>query len=59
MRSFRSGLAVLAFCVAMLTGVGKSGAILHHSHATLDDSIITTIINTIVDLESRMSLPPG
>ncbi len=59
MRSFRSGVAVLSLCVAMLAGVGKSGAIRHHSRATLDDSVITTIINAIVDLESRMSLPPG
>lgn len=59
MRRFRNGLAVVSLCAAMLIGAGKSGPIHHHSRATLDDSLITTIINVLVDLESRMSIPPG
>jgi hypothetical protein len=43
----------------MLAGAGKSGSIRHHSRATLDDSLITTIITVLVDLESRVSIPPG
>jgi hypothetical protein len=59
MRSFRNGLAVVSLCVAMLAGAGKSGAIQHHSRASLDDDIVTTILNILVDLESRVSIPPG
>jgi hypothetical protein len=59
MRSFRNGLAVVSLCAAMLIGAGKSGSIPHHSHATVDDGLITTIINVLVDLESRISIPPG
>lgn len=59
MRSFRNHLAVVSLCAAMLIGAGKSGTIPHHSRATIDDDIITTIINLLVDLESRASIPPG
>lgn len=59
MSNFRKGLAVVSLCAAMLVGGGKSGSIRHQSRATLDDSLLTTIINVIVDLESRISLPPG
>lgn len=59
MSNFRKGLAVVSLCAAMLVGAGKSGPVPHHSHATLDDSLLTTIINAIVDLESRVSIPPG
>ena len=59
MRSFRNGLAVVSLCAAMLVGAGKNGSIRHHSRATVDDGIITTIINLLVDLESRASIPPG
>jgi len=59
MRSFRNGLAVVSLCAALLIGAGKSAPVRHHSRATLDDDIITTIINALVDLESRMSIPPG
>ena len=59
MRSFRNGLAVVSLCAAMLIGPGKSGSIRHHSHATVDDDLVTTIINALVDLESRFSIPPG
>jgi len=59
MRSFRNGLAVVSLCAAMLIGAGKIAPIRHHSRATLDDNLITTIINALVDLESRISLPPG
>lgn len=59
MRSFRNGLAVVSLCAAMLIGTGKSGSIQRHSHATVDDDLITTIINALVDLESRISIPPG
>jgi len=59
MRSFRNGLAVVSLCAAMLVSVGKNAPIRHHSHATLDDDIITTIINVLVDLEGRVSIPPG
>ena len=59
MRSFRNGLAVVSLCAAMLIGGGKSAAIHPHSRATLDDDVITTIVNALVDLESRISLPPG
>ena len=43
----------------MLIGAGKNAPIRHHSHATLDDDVITTIINAIVQLEGRVSIPPG
>jgi len=43
----------------MLVGAGKSAPVRHHSRATLDDDVLTTIINALVDLESRISLPPG
>jgi hypothetical protein len=59
MRSFRNGLAVMSLCAAMLVGSGKSAPIQHHSRALLDDGLITTIINVLVDLESRFSIPPG
>jgi hypothetical protein len=59
MRSFRNGLAVVSLCAAMLVGAGKSRPISHQSHATLDDDIVTTIINIIVVLEGRVSIPPG
>ncbi len=59
MGNFRKGLVVVSLCAAMLVGAGKSGPIRHHSRATLDDSLLTTIINAIVDLESRVSIPPG
>jgi hypothetical protein len=59
MRSFRNGLAVVSLCAAMLIGAGKNAPIQHHTHATLDDDIITTIINAIVQLEGRVSIPPG
>lgn len=59
MRGFRNGLAVVSLCVAMLAGAGKSMRTRHQSHATLDDDIITTIINAIVVLEGRISIPPG
>ena len=59
MRSFRNGLAVVSLCVAMLAGAGKSGSIPRHARATLDDDIITTIVNAIVQLEGRVSIPPG
>ncbi|HEY2323313.1 MAG TPA: hypothetical protein VGJ82_10680 [Thermoanaerobaculia bacterium] len=59
MRSFRNGLAVVSLCAAMLIGGGKSVSIRHHSRATFDDDVITTIVNALVDLESRISLPPG
>ena len=59
MRSFRNGLAVVSLCAAMLIGAGKNGSIHHQSRATLDDDLITTIINALVDLESRFSIPPG
>lgn len=59
MRSFKTGVVVLSLCAATLVGAGKNGGIRHHSHAALDDDIITTIVNALVDLESRISLPPG
>ena len=59
MSSFRKSLVVVSLCAAMLVGMGKSGSIRHHSRTTIDDSLLTTIINTIVDLESRFSIPPG
>jgi hypothetical protein len=43
----------------MLIGAGKSAPIRQHARATLDDDVITTIINALVDLESRISIPPG
>jgi hypothetical protein len=43
----------------MLVGAGKNATIQHHSRATLDDDVITTIINALIDLESRVSIPPG
>lgn len=60
MSNFRKGLAVVSLCAAMLVGAGRSGPVPNHSRrATLDDSLLTTIINAIVDLESRVSIPPG
>lgn len=59
MSSFRKGLVVVSLCAAMLIGAGKSGSIRHHSRVTLDDDLLTTIINAIVTLESRFSIPPG
>jgi hypothetical protein len=59
MRSFRNGLAVVSLCAAMMIGAGKNAPIRHHSRATFDDDIVTTILNALVDLESRISLPPG
>lgn len=59
MRSFRNALAVVSLCAAMLIGAGKNAPIRHQSHATLDDDIITTIVNTIIQLEGRVSIPPG
>jgi len=59
MRSFRNGLAVVSLCAAMLIGAGRNATIPHHSRATLDDDVITAIINALVNLESRMSIPPG
>ena len=59
MPSFKKGLAVVSLCVAMLAGAGKNATIRHHSRATLDDDLVTTIINVIIDLESRFSIPPG
>jgi len=59
MRSFRNGLAVVSLCAAMLIGAGKSAPIRHHSHATLNDDVITAIVNAIVQLEGRVSIPPG
>ena len=59
MRSFRNHLAVVSLCAAMLIGAGKSGSIRHHSRTAVDDDLITTIINLLVDLESRASIPPG
>lgn len=59
MRRFRSGVAVLSLCAAMLIGAGKGAAIRHHSRAVLDDDVITAIINALVNLESRMSIPPA
>jgi hypothetical protein len=43
----------------MLALRGKSALVRLHAHATLDDDVITTIVNALVDLESRISLPPG
>jgi hypothetical protein len=43
----------------MLVGAGKSASTRHHSHATLDDDVITTIINSLIQLEGRISIPPG
>jgi hypothetical protein len=59
MRSFRNGLAVVSLCAALLIGAGRGGSIQHHSRATVDDDLITTIINLLIDLESRASIPPG
>jgi len=59
MRSFRNGLAVVSLCAALLIGAGGNRSIRHHSRATLDDDIVTTIITVLVDLESRISIPPG
>lgn len=58
MPRFKKGLAVVSLCAAMLAGAGKN-AIPHRSRVTLDDDLLTTIINAIVDLESRFSIPPG
>jgi hypothetical protein len=43
----------------MLIGAGKNAPVRHHSHATIEDDVITTVINALVQLESRLSLPPG
>jgi hypothetical protein len=43
----------------MLVGAWKNAPIRHHSHATLEDDVITAIVNAIVQLESRVSIPPG
>jgi hypothetical protein len=59
MRSFRNGLAAVSLFAAMLVGAGRSAQVQHHSRATLDDDIIATIINAIVVLEGRVSIPPG
>ena len=59
MGSFRKALVVVSLCAAMLASTGKSASIRHHSRATLDDDIITTIVNAIVQLEGRVSIPPG
>jgi hypothetical protein len=59
MRSFRNGLAVVSLCAAMLVSAGKNGSMQHRSRAGVDDGLITTIINVLVDLESRFSIPPG
>ena len=59
MRSFRNCLAVVSLCAAMLAGAGKSGSMQHRSRAAVDDGLITTIVTVLVDLESRMSIPPG
>ena len=48
MRRFRIGLVVVSLCAAMLAGTWKAGAIRHHSRATLNDEIITTIIKAII-----------
>ena len=59
MRSFRNGLAAVSLCAAMLIGAGKNAPIRHHSNAALDDDIITTIINVLIQLDGRVSIPPG
>ena len=59
MRSFKNGLALVSLCAAMLIGAGKNAPVRHHSHATIEDDVITTVINALVQLESRLSLPPG
>jgi hypothetical protein len=59
MRSLRNGLAVASLCAAMLAGAGKNATIRHHSRATLEDDVITAIVNALVELESRVSIPPG
>jgi len=59
MRSFRNGLAVLSLCVAMLAAGAKNAPVRHHAGATLDDDIVTTIVNALIELDSRISLPPG
>ena len=59
MSSFRKSLVVVSLCAAMLVGAGKSGSIRHHSRTSFDDDLLTTIINAIADLESRVSIPPG
>jgi hypothetical protein len=43
----------------MLIGAGKNAPVRHHSHATIEDDVITTVVNALVQLESRLSLPPG
>ncbi|HEY2323314.1 MAG TPA: hypothetical protein VGJ82_10685 [Thermoanaerobaculia bacterium] len=48
-----------SLCAAMLAGAGKNATIRHHSRATLEDDVITAIVNAIVQLESRVSIPPG
>lgn len=59
MRSFKNGLALVSLCAAMLIGAGKNAPVRHHSHATIEDDVITTVVNALVQLESRLSLPPG
>lgn len=59
MSRFKKGLVVVSLFAAVLVGAGKNGATSHHSRATLDDDLLTIIINAIVDLESRVSIPPG
>ena len=59
MRSFKNGLALVSLCAAMLIGAGKNAPVWHHSHATIEDDVITTVVNALVQLESRLSLPPG
>ncbi|HEX7191274.1 MAG TPA: hypothetical protein VF381_06850 [Thermoanaerobaculia bacterium] len=59
MLSFRKSLIVVSLCAAMLVSAGKSGPIRYHSRATIDDDLLTTIVNAIVNLESRFSIPPG
>ena len=59
MRSFRNGLAAVSLCAALLAGAGKNAVVRHHSHATVEDDVITAIINAIVQLEGRVSIPPG
>lgn len=58
MSNFRKGLVVVSLCAVMLAGAAKRGSTRHHSRA-FDDDLLTTIINAIVNLESRISIPPG
>lgn len=59
MPRFKQCLVVVSLCAAMLAGAGKNAALQRHSRATLEDDLLTTIINVITDLESRVSIPPG